>query len=339
MPWNRKLIATFPDSRIIRTTIQVHLVRFVLIVLFIACTSAQASSIRIAVISDLNESYGSTEYRSHVTKAVQQLIQLKPALVLITGDMVAGQQLHPLLTRTELESMWKSFHHSISNPLANAGIPLAVTPGNHDASAYASFSLEREIYNEQWQARKPGLQYIDDEHYPFYYAFATGGILFVSLDATSVGHLPNEQKVWLNKLLTERGKQYSQRVVFGHLPLWPFAIGRENDILGDHELETLLQQGNVDIFLNGHHHAYYPGYKNGISYISQACLGAGPRRLLGAEQKSRRSITIIEFTSDGSHKIEALSAPNYTTAVDIKALPERIKTKWAEIIRHDLATE
>jgi len=333
------LIATLPDNRTIRTAIQDHLLRFVLIVLFIACTPAQANSIRIAVISDLNESYGSTQYRSHVTKAIQRIIQLKPDLVLSTGDMVAGQQLHPLLGRPELEAMWKSFHQSVSIPLANADIPLAVTPGNHDASAYASFTLERKIYNEQWQARKPKLNYINDDHYPYYYAFSAGDTLFVSLDATRVGHLPVEQKVWLDKLLKANGQQYKQRVVFGHVPLWPFAVGREQDILGDHELESLLQQGSVDIFLNGHHHAYYPGHKNGINYISQACLGAGPRSLLGVQKKSKRSITIIEFNADGSFKLDALSAPDFNAVVDIKKLPKRIHTKWAEIIRYDLAAE
>lgn len=322
-----------------QTIYRVHQVRLLLISLLITCSPVQASSLRIAVVSDLNESYGSTEYRSNVTTAVQRIIELKPDLVLSTGDMVAGQRLHPLLTRPKLDAMWKSFHHSVSSPLANADIPLAVTPGNHDASAYASFTLEREIYKEQWLAWKPKLQYIDDDHYPYYYAFSAGETLFVSLDATRVGHLPAEQKVWLQELLTAHGQQHKQRVVFGHVPLWPFSVGRELDILDDHELESLLQQGSVDIFLNGHHHAYYPGYKNGINYISQACLGAGPRKLLGTDKKSKRSMTIIDFNPDGSYSIKALQAPEFTTLVKIEELPPRIKTKRAEIIRLDLATE
>ncbi|MEA1890885.1 MAG: metallophosphoesterase, partial [Pseudomonadota bacterium] len=170
-------------------------------------------------------------------------------------------------------------------------------------------------------------------------AFEVGEILFVSLDATKVGYLPDEQKTWLKQLLTEHGQRYKRHVVFGHVPLRTFAIGRERDILGDHELETLLQQANVDIFLNGHHHAYYPGYKDGIRYISQACLGAGPRNLLGTDQRSKRSITVIEFEADGSYLIEAYQSPDFTRPVDIGTLPERIQTKWAVVIRNDLASE
>ena len=322
-----------------RKVIRIQLISILLAGLLIAAWPGYASSIRIAVISDLNESYGSTLYRSPVTKALQRIIELQPDLVLSTGDMVAGQRLHPPFTRPKIEAMWQSFHHSVSDPLAKANIPLAVTPGNHDASAYKSFLHERDIYREQWQSRKPDVEFIDDSHYPFYYAFEVGEILFVSLDATKVGHLPDEQKTWLKQLLTEHGQRYKRRVVYGHVPLWPFAIGRERDILGDYELETLLQQANVDIFLNGHHHAYYPGYKDGIRYISQACLGASPRRLLGTDTRSKRSITVIEFETDGAYSIEAYRAPDFTSPVDIRKLPANIKTKWAEIIRHDQAAD
>lgn len=310
-----------------------------LVALLIAVWPVHASSVRIAVISDLNESYGSTLYRSHVTKAIHRIIEIKPDLVLSTGDMVAGQRLHPPLSRPKIEAMWQSFHRSVSDPITRAGIPFAVTPGNHDASAYASFTLEREIYRQQWQTRKPAVKFIDDAQYPFYYAFTSGDILFISLDATKVGHLSTDQKTWLKQLLTEQGPHYKRRVVFGHIPLWPFAIGREQDVLADHDLESLLQQANVDIFLNGHHHAYYPGYKDGIRYISQACLGAGPRGLLGTGHRSKRSITVIEFDDDGAFSVEAYHSPDYTTLVDISTLPQHIETKWAEIIRNDLVSE
>ena len=322
-----------------RNVMRKQLIRILLVALLIAALPGYASSLRIAVISDLNESYGSTLYRSHATKALQRIIELQPNLVLSTGDMVAGQRLHPPLARPKIEAMWESFHHSVSDPLAKANIPLAVTPGNHDASAYKSFTHEREIYKEQWLARKPEVEFIDESHYPFYYAFSFREIMFVSLDATKVGHLADEQKTWLRQLLADHGAEYKRRVVFGHVPLWPFTIGRERDFLGDHELESLLQRANVDIFLNGHHHAYYPGYKDGIRYISQACLGAGPRSLLGADTRSKRSITVIEFEEDGTYSIEAYHAPGFTSPVDIRKLPANIKTKWAEIIRHDLAVD
>jgi hypothetical protein len=60
---------------------------------------------RVLVVSDLNESYGSTRYSPAVDEAVRQTIELAPDLVISTGDMVAGQRLHPPLDKGEVQSM------------------------------------------------------------------------------------------------------------------------------------------------------------------------------------------------------------------------------------------
>lgn len=38
-------------------------------------------------------------------------------------------------------------------------------------------------------ARRPKVDFVDGDGYPFRYAFRVGEALFVSLDATHVGHL------------------------------------------------------------------------------------------------------------------------------------------------------
>jgi 3',5'-cyclic AMP phosphodiesterase CpdA len=231
--------------------------------------------------------------------------------------------------------MWASFHAHVSAPLAAAGIPLAVTPGNHDASAYAGFELERRIYGEQWGGRKPALHFLDDGHYPYYYAFAAGDTLFVSLDATTLGHLPRAQMDWLRDLLVRHGGDYDKRVIFSHVPLWPFAQGRERELIGDPALERLLQDSHVDLYLSGHHHTFYPGHKDGVGYVSQSCLGAGPRRLIGSAQRSPRSFTLVQI--DGSHiGIDAYQAPDFTRPIDWHTLPERIQSDAATLVRADL---
>jgi hypothetical protein len=121
------------------------------------------------------------------------------------------------------------------------------------------------------------------------------------------------------------------------VPLWPFAVGRETEVLGDHELESILQRGNVDLYLSGHHHAYYPGYKDGVRYVSQACLGAGPRPLLGAGEAHGRSITVVDLDANGEIRVEAYGGPDFTRRVARSALPARIESRWATIVRDDLA--
>jgi hypothetical protein len=216
-----------------------------------------------------------------------------------------------------------------------AGIPFAATPGNHDGSAYAGFALERAIYREQWQPRTQGLRFVDRGDFPFHYAFAMGDVLFVSLDATRVGALEPAQRAWLEALLEREGGNYRHRVVFGHLPVYPFAQGRETEVTADHDLERLLQRHGVGLYLSGHHHAFYPGYHDGIRHVGQACLGAGPRKLIGDGARSERAVTWLEF-DEGGTRIAALVAPQLERRIDFATLPASIRSRYGTLVRDDL---
>lgn len=338
MATEKRCLRPVSTGRFKRTGAPVILVAVCLLVLAsLPVPALSAEALRIAVISDLNGSYGSTRYGTAVDDAVKRILELKPDLVISTGDMVAGQR-KPHLSRAELERMWSAFHGHVSDPLAAAGIPLAVTPGNHDGSAYHGFELERRVYAEQWLPRKPALEFVEDSHYPFYYAFAAGAVLLLSVDATTVGHLPPQQMDWLQEVLEKHGSGYEKRVAFSHVPLWPFARGRESEYIGDPALERLLQDADVDLYLSGHHHAFYPGHKDGIDLVSQSCLGAGPRRLIGTGRKSPRSFTLIELTPDAT-RIAAYRAPGFSEPIDWSTLPTGIRSAAAKLVRADLAKE
>ena len=300
--------------------------------LVLVCLAGPASALRVVVISDLNGSYGSTSYSKRVPVAIQRIIALKPDLVISTGDMVAGQQ-KPVLSENEVRAMWAAFHRVVSDPLEKAGIPLAVTPGNHDASAYGGFEGERRIFGKEWRARKPDLRYTDDEGYPFFYAFEMGGVRFASLDATTLGPLRGDQMARLSRVMAGSGPA----VTFSHLPLWPFAQKREREIIGDPALEALYLDLGVDLHLSGHHHAYYPGWKDGVAYVSQACLGGGPRWLIGESTRSSHSFTVVEFQNGKLGSVTAYEGPEFRTSIDPKSLPKQIQSNKAVLRRLDLA--
>ncbi|MCC1494521.1 metallophosphoesterase [Cognatishimia sp. F0-27] len=295
-------------------------------------TAGMAAPLRVAVISDFNGSYGSTDYRRSVRVAIDRIIAIRPDLVLATGDMVAGQR-RPALSDSQIRAMWRGFHANVTDPLTTAGIPLAVTPGNHDASAYRSFARERQIYEEEWLRRKPDLRFAEGSRYPFHYAFDLGPARFVSMDVTTVGALPKEQMQWLRGA-TQGG---AARIVFSHLPLWPFAIGRETEVIGDRALETLFRDMGVDLHLSGHHHAFYPGVVDGLAVVSQACLGSGPRRLIGTTQTSERAITLLDIAEDGAIRVSALRGAGFDTSVDISGLPKAVQSPMRVIERLDIA--
>ena len=281
--------------------------------------------------ADLNDSYGSTSYSSAVHAAVSAVVAQKPDLVLCTGDMVAGQ-----MAGLDYEGMWSGFHVAVTDVLESAGLPLAVTPGNHDASGYGGFEKEREIFVRHWQERKPDLAYIDDSHYPLRYSFSAGPALFVSLDDSTVGPLDTEQMEWLDAQLSGN-QHFPTKIVYGHVPLMPFSAGRETEIIDDPGLEALLDRHGVTLFISGHHHAYYPGRRGKIRYVSTACLGAGPRPVIGTDTAAPLSFLLFELDSSGGiTSLDALGGRAFDTPIARASLPAAIENGAWRVTRDDL---
>jgi len=292
--------------------------------------------VRVAVVSDMNGSYGTVGHRQRVSRAVARIIELKPDLVISTGDMVAGQR-PAALSHQRIVAMWQAFHQTVTQPLAAAGIPFAPTPGNHDASAYPAFAAERRSYRVEWRDRVADLNFVDAADYPFNYAFNLMGILFVSLDVTTTGSLPQSSLDWLAGVLDTARPYHRYVVVFSHVPVWPFAQGRVTEATRDRVLHRLLARAGVDLYLSGHHHAFYPGTLDGINFVSQACLGEGPRALLGSQGAAALpGFTLLDFRN-GEIAVAALQAPDFKGETDWQTLPQRIGSSGVDLQRADLA--
>jgi hypothetical protein len=301
----------------------------------LAALGARAEPFRIAVISDLNGSYGSTDYAPEVDAAVARIVELAPDVVISAGDMVAGQRRAPLLSEDEIGAMWTAFHAHVTDRLRAAGLPLLVTPGNHDASAFPGFEAERRAFDREWTARSPDAPILDGERYPFRYAVSLEGVLLIGLDLTVPGPLPADEMDWLRQILREERPRHRAAIVFAHLPVWPVSEGREGDVIGDPAFLALLREGGVDAFLSGHHHAWYPGEAEGVALIAQARLGGGARRLIGSADLARKAIGIVEIDEDGGVAAYALAAPDFARRIDDAALPLAIGAGAARVVRRE----
>ncbi|TXD39149.1 hypothetical protein FRC98_01740 [Lujinxingia vulgaris] len=285
----------------------------------------------VAVLSDFNGAYGSTEYGDEVHRAVAWLSdEVRPDVVISPGDMVAGQR-----AGLDHRAMWASFHEVVTRPLARAGIPFAISPGNHDASGSPAFWEERVHFAREWQDRPPQVEMVETSGYPFYYAFKVGPALFVSLDATTVGPIDEAQRLWLDAVLKAHA-ELSTKIVFGHLPLHPVAQSKEDETLADEALEALLLRHGVDLYVAGHHHAYYPGKRGELGLLHSACIGAGPRKLLGEERVSDRSVALVRYGSDGVRSVEAYRGEGFEEAVPRAELPRSVGEGRRKIWRDDV---
>lgn len=283
-----------------------------------AAASPHGSTVTVAVVSDLNGAYGSTAYGEAVTAAVDRLAATRPDLVICTGDMVAGQR-----AGLDYGAMWAAFHAAVTEPLAAAGIPLAVTPGNHDGSGYARYAEERAVFVREWRARRPDLDWVDAGGYPERYAFDLGPARFVALDASTPEPQGGDALAWLGARLGE-GRDRPARIVFGHLPLRPLTRGREEEVLTDPTLERVLVEGRADAYLSGHHHGYFPGRLGPLRLIGVGCLGSGARPLLGTEEPAPRSFVVLRVGASGLESVEAYAAPSFEAEIPRSSLPSRV---------------
>lgn len=291
-----------------------------------------SSPLRVVVLSDLNDAYGSTTYETSVHEAVSAIVGTeKPDVVLISGDMVAGQK-----AGLDYPAMWGGFHSAVTSKLAAAGIPVAPAPGNHDASAYDAFKVEREEYERQWKpSRVPAVAMVDGTHFPFRYSFAVKDAFFVAIDATTIAPLSDEQRGWIEAQL-DGASAYPMRIVYGHVPLHPTTKGRETEVLDDDELEAVLKKKGA-LFVGGHHHGYYPGVSGGVRHVVTPCIGSGPRALIGTSEPSARGFVVIDVDGGKVSSIEARTGAGYASNIARASLPASLSSGTHLLTRDDLA--
>ncbi len=225
--------------------------RFYLILLFLFSLTAFGAT-KIAVINDMNGDAGSITYGWKVASAVNQIIAAQPDLVILPGDLVAGES--RALTQSNLQAMWSSFNSTVLSPFQRMNIPSAPAPGNHDAGLL----LDRVEYKRFWikDDTIPQVDLVDATHFPFYYSYTVKNIFFIAMDDVVVTKLmahthsmgapatslklkadleamtntqiqihPEskdlEQKLWIKaQLASARAKSANARIVYGHVPLY-----------------------------------------------------------------------------------------------------------------------
>ena len=286
----------------------------------------------LVLVSDLNGRYGATDYSPRVSAAVEAITALEPMAVISAGDMVAGQK-QPELGPDRLDQMWRSFTRVFIEPLERAGIPLAVTPGNHDASAFPAFELERRHYEEHWRGRGGALDILPGSEWPWRYGARLSGTLLLSFDGTRPGRLPNSERLFLERMLERFAPEFETVIVFSHLPMWPIASGRERELIDDPDLLTLLHRHDVDAYVSGHHHAFYAGRDDrGMLHVALGALGGNSRHYSDGGTRQSHSFTVMEIDDTGI-RVSTRVTPGFTRPIDPESLPDRIDGALGRLTR------
>ena len=301
--------------------------------------------IRLAVISDLNSAYGSTDYRREVIEGITMLPDWQPDMVLCAGDMVAGQSIS--LSPSEIEAMWSAFDEKILDPIRSAGLPFALTIGNHDASSYQDngefiYILDRQETAKYWSGHQSDtdLTFVEASGFPFYYSFKQNDIFYLTWDASSA-NVPAEQVAWADRALSSPEAQSARlRIVMGHLPL--YAVSQRRDRPGEYlnqadELRLLLERHNVHTYITGHHHAYFPGKAGQVNMLHCGALGSGPKSLLATNTAAFQTLTIMDIFLGSADVVYTTYNMNTKAVVNLQQLPRLIVGPNGRELRQDVS--
>lgn len=297
--------------------------------------AASRGDLRIGLISDLNSSYGSTAYIPQVSQGLQQLLALKPALLVCAGDMVAGQKRG--LTANQLDAMWESFARTVLTPVRRAGLPFLPAIGNHDGSP--GFEADRAALRRFWTPRRQalGLTFEDAGDFPFHYSVLQNDVFWLVWDASS-SRIPPAQIQWARRQLGSAAARRAQiRMVVGHLPLFGVSQGRDRP---GERLEqraailALLAEGNVQAYISGHQHAWYPAKLGPLDLIQLGALGSGPRRLLKGKIPPQQTFTTLDIDWQRSWLRETTYAAATGQAVNWERLPAQLNGQAGQLQRN-----
>ena len=307
----------------------------------------ERGDLRIAVVSDLNASYGSTTYEWQVDSIFARLPRLwQPDLVVSGGDMVAGQS--TALSDAQLRAMWDGFDSHVASRLRAANLPFVFTLGNHDGSGAGGFGRDRDRAAEYWRdpAHKPAMQYVDDTHYPFYYSFTFGETFFVSWDATDAA-ISEAELGWVRtQFSSEAAKKARKRFLVGHLPL--YAVVSDKNKAGEvlnqpDKLRALMEELDVHMYISGHQHAYYPGKRGDVQLLNAGAAGSGPRRWLNLDKAPVHTVTIMDVFLERDTIIYSTYDIKEKVAGEMRLFDEKVLPKVVVgfngfVLRHDVST-
>ncbi|RYG32753.1 MAG: metallophosphoesterase [Chitinophagaceae bacterium] len=252
--------------------------------------------LKILVISDLNSAYGSVTYSPDVLKVISKIDSIKPDLILCGGDMVAGQK--ATLTADQTSDMWTAFKAQILDPIHRRGVPFGFTIGNHDGSP--GFLQDRNLARQFWEGERTStrLNFVDGSHYPFYYSFEQNGVFFISWDAAGAAIKADVYDWMQGQLQSASARKARMRIVLGHLPL--YAIVADKNKPGEVNEDParalrFFKEHDVDMYISGHQHAYFPATKEGVELFNAGAIGEGPRALLGDADGPIKTYSILQI--------------------------------------------
>jgi len=218
--------------------------------------------------------------------------------------------------------------------------------GNHDSSSQRSqntytFARERDAATTYWQPIiATSAHYLDTRDAPFHTSLLLNGVFFAVWDASSAT-ITQGQLEWLAAELARPEVVGARaRILVGHLPL--FGVSASKNQAGEvlnrgAALATWLDNQGIDLYISGHHAAYYPAQYGNLRLLHTG--GVGGRQLIGSDAPSPSTATLLDIDVDTAESAtfrETTFDLASMTIIDPSSLPINITSvngtvqRWTE---------
>ncbi|MCA9660220.1 MAG: metallophosphoesterase [Myxococcales bacterium] len=172
---------------------------------------------------------------------------LKADRLVVTGDVTN------LALEAEFELVRRKF--------GEAGLPVTVIPGNHDA--YTKGSVRNRRFEQYLNAFMEGERQAGHD-YPFVQRF--GGVALIGLSTAiatlplyATGRLGGGQLARLDAILKELGEEGVARVVLIHHPVVEGVAKARHDLLDLDAFGEVIRRRGAELILHGHEHIHLEG--------------------------------------------------------------------------------
>lgn len=202
--------------------------------------------------------HGPDDHDTHVQQAiVAGALELKPALILQTGDLVFD---------SSVPKLWDQFD-VFMKPVWAAGIPYYPARGNHDdvgTSIYLAFMKKRIVPTWHGHPRTKNL---------LNYAVDKAPLRFIAIDTETSTAPSSKQYKWIESELAAAEKRGLAPIPMFHIAIHSIGNHGTNE-KKQAELQPLFEKYHVPLVFQGHDHIYYRTRRHGTVYVVTGGGGA-----------------------------------------------------------------
>lgn len=123
--------------------------------------------------------------------------------------------------------------------------------------------------------------------------------------------------------------------MLGHLPLQAVAKGRDsggNVLSGADGLRQLLEHYDVEAYISGHQHAYFPARLGQLDLFQLGASGSGPRQLLQGGAAPFQTLTVLDLSWQTGRSVDTTYNLRTLEVVNRNALPGRIINRQGQAL-------